>query len=85
MEDTFTTEVTETKGGVDIMTLHDQTGSAAIGFIPTENILSTIEKLRNFIGFNLPVNGQVCPICNESQLINSVDIKYDCGNCQHKW
>lgn len=60
MEYTFTTEVTEAKNGVEIVTLHDQTGSASIGFVPTENILSTIEKLRNFIGFNLPVSGSVC-------------------------
>lgn len=37
------------------------------------------------ISLNPDVSGQVCPICNEGQLINSVNIKYCCGVCQHKW
>lgn len=54
-EDTFTTIVTETKRGVEIMTQHDQTGSASVdGFVPTENIPSLIEELKKYVVFNLP-------------------------------
>ena len=61
MEDTFTTIVTPTKDGIEIMTQHDQTGSASVnGFVPTENIPSLIEELKKFIGFNLPVSGSGC-------------------------
>ena len=49
MEDTHTTVVVERDKWIEIITLHDQSGSAAIGLVPIENIPMLIEGLKKFI------------------------------------
>lgn len=63
MKDTHTTIVVEKDNWIEIFTQHDQSGSAAIGMVPLENIPMLIEGLKKFISVKPPVSGSFCE-CN---------------------
>ena len=82
MEDTHTTVVVERDKWIEIITLHDQSGSAAIGLVPIENIPMLIEGLKKFIGFN-PVLADSSSSSNKKELdgilLDGIKLKWTKG------
>lgn len=55
MEETFTTHIEQKNGGVEIFSIHDQTGGCAPGWVHNENIRSLIHSLQNILA-EMPCN-----------------------------
>lgn len=68
MENTHTTVIIEKDNWIEIVTLHDQSGSAAIGIVPLENIPMMIEGLKKFISVKPPVSRPLP--CSDGHLID---------------